>query len=93
MVTAAGVAVNHEGGNKNGASCRLLVGGTIVDGFEELFLAEFPDPGAKQAFSLTGGATVTAGAKAELQCEATFANGQVASPSMTATQVGELKAE
>jgi hypothetical protein len=36
---------------------------------------------------------VTAGATAELQCEATFANGQVVNPGITAIQVGELKTE
>jgi hypothetical protein len=92
VVTATGLAVNHEG-SAGGAGCRLLVGGTTVDATGELFLAAFPLPGAKQDFSLTGGATAAAGATAELQCEATFANGQVVNPGITAIQVGELKTE
>jgi hypothetical protein len=92
VVAATGLAVNHEG-SAGGAGCRLLVGGTTVDATGELFLASFPLPGAKQDFSLTGGATVAAGATAELQCEATFANGQVVNPGITAIQVGELKIE
>jgi hypothetical protein len=92
VVTASGLAVNHEG-SPNGAECRLLVGGTTVDASGEVFLATFPGPGAKQAFSLTGGATVTAGAVAEVQCEAALANGQVVNPAITAIQIGELKTE
>jgi hypothetical protein len=92
VVTASGLAVNHEG-SVNGAECRLLVGGTTVDASGEVFLASFPGPGAKQAFSLTGGATVTAGAVAEVQCEAALANGQVVNPAITAIQIGELKTE
>jgi hypothetical protein len=93
VVTASGQAVNHESSSGNGAECRLLVGGTPVDASGEIFLAEFPKPGAKQAVSLTGAATVADGATAELQCEATFANGQVVNPSITAIEVGELKTE
>jgi hypothetical protein len=92
VVTATGLAVNYQN-VAGGAGCRLLVGGTNVDASGELFLAAFPGPGAKQGFSLTGGAAVTAGATAELQCEATFANGQVVNPGITAIQVGELKTE
>jgi hypothetical protein len=92
VVTASGLAVNHES-SAQGAECRLLVGGTTVDASGEVFLASFPGAGAKQAFSLTGGATVTAGAVAEVQCEATLANGQVVNPAITAIQVGELKTE
>ena len=92
VVSATGQAVNHES-SAEGAECRLIVGGTPVDASGELFLAAFPQPGAKQAVSLTGGATVAAGATAELQCEATFANGQIVDPSITAIQVGELKTE
>ena len=92
VVTASGLAVNHEG-SVNGAECRLLVGGTTVDASGEVFLASFPGPGAKQPFSLTAGATVTAGAVAEVQCEAALANGQVVNPAITAIQVGELKTE
>jgi hypothetical protein len=92
VVTATGQAVNHESAAE-GAECRLLVGGTPVDASGETFLAAFPQPGAKQPVSLTGGATVTAGAAAELECEATFANGQVVDPAITAIQVGELKTE
>lgn len=92
VVTATGQAVNHES-SIEGAECRLLVGGTPVDASGELFLAKFPEPGAKQAVSLTGAATVADGATAELQCEATFANGQVVNPTITAIQVGELKTE
>jgi hypothetical protein len=92
VVTATGQAVNFETSD-NGAECRLLVGGTTVDASGEFFLAAFPDPGAKQALSLTGGATVTAGATAELQCEASLADGHVADPAITAIEVGELKTE
>jgi hypothetical protein len=92
VVSATGQAVNHEG-SAEGAECRLIVGGAPVDASGELFLAAFPQPGAKQAVSLIGGATVAAGAAAVLQCEATFANGQVVDPSITAIQVGELKTE
>jgi hypothetical protein len=89
VVSATGQAVNHES-SAQGAECRLLVGGTPVDASGELFLAAFPQPGAKQAVALTGGAIVAAATTAELQCEATFANGQIVDPAITAIQVGEL---
>lgn len=92
LVSATGQAVNHESA-ADGAECRLMVGGAPVDASGELFLAAFPQPGAKQAISLNGGATVAAGSTAELQCEATFANGQIVDPAITAIQVGELKTE
>jgi hypothetical protein len=92
VMTATGLAVNHEG-SVGGANCRLLAGGTTVDATGELFLASFPQPGAKQDFSLTGGAAVAGEATAELQCEATLANGQVVDPSISAIQVGELNVE
>ncbi|HEX4753474.1 MAG TPA: hypothetical protein VH268_11290, partial [Solirubrobacterales bacterium] len=92
VVTATGLADNFETTGV-GAECQLLVGGTAVDASGELLLAPFAQPGAHQAFSITGGTTVTAGAKAELQCQASFADGQVVDPSITAIQVGELKVE
>lgn len=91
-VTATGTAVNFEP-SAQGANCRVLVGGTTVAASGELFLAAFPQPGAKQALSLTGAATVSAGASAEFQCEGSSANGHVENPDMTAVQVGELKTE
>jgi hypothetical protein len=91
VVTATGLADNFEPTGV-GAECRILVGGTAVDS-GELLLAPFAQPGAHQAFSITGGSTVTAGGKAELQCQATLADGQVVDPSITAIQVGELKVE
>lgn len=92
VVTATGLADNHES-SAEGAECRLLVGGTTVDATGELFLASFAQPGAQQGVSLTGGATLTTAATADLQCQATFAAGQVVDPSISAIQVGELKVE
>jgi hypothetical protein len=91
VATATGLADNFETTGV-GAECRLLVGGTAVDS-GELFLAPFAQPGAHQNFSITGGATVTAGGKAEVQCRATHPDGQVVDPSISAIQVGELKVE
>lgn len=92
VVTATGLADNFES-SAVGAECRLLVGGTTVDASGEFVLTRFPEPGSKQPFSLSGGATVTAGGTAELQCEAALASGQVVNPGITAIQVGELKTE
>lgn len=92
VITASGVAVNHEG-TAEGAECRLLLGATTIDESGELFLAAFPGAGAKQAVSLTGGATAAAAGTVDLQCQATFANGQLVNPAITAIQVGALRTE
>jgi hypothetical protein len=92
VVTATGLANNTEPTDE-AAECQLLVGGTVVAATGEIFLALFHQPGAHAPFSLTGGATVTPGAKAELQCQSSGAGGNVADPGITAIQVGELKIE
>jgi hypothetical protein len=92
VVTATGLANNTEP-TAQAAECRLLVGGTVVAATGEIFLALFHQPGAHVPFSLTGGSTVTPGAKAELQCQASSAGGNVVGPGITAIQVGELKTE
>jgi hypothetical protein len=92
VVTATGLANNDEAGPE-AAECRLLVGGTIVGGTGEIFLAPFHQAGAHVPFSMTGGITVAAGGNAELQCESSAAGGNVVGPSITAIQVGELKVE
>jgi hypothetical protein len=92
VVTATGLANNSEP-TEEAAECRLLVGGTVVAATGEIFLALFHQPGAHAPFSLTGGATVTPGAKAELQCQSSGAGGNVVGPAITAIQVGELKTE
>ncbi len=91
-VTSTAQAVNFES-SAQGAECRLLVGTTTVDESGELFLAAFPQPGAKQPVALTGAATVAAPTTAELQCEAVFANGHVVNPAITAIEVDDVKTE
>jgi hypothetical protein len=90
VVTATGLANNVEG-SEEAADCRLLVGGTIVAGTGEIFLAPFHLAGSHAPFSLTGGAAVPSGGDAELQCESSAAGGNVVGPSITAIQVAELK--
>jgi hypothetical protein len=92
VVTATGLANNTEAATE-AAECRLLLGGTIVAATGEIFLAAFHLAGAHATFSLTGAATVTPGAKAELQCQSSAAGGNVGGPGITAIQVGELKTE
>jgi hypothetical protein len=92
VVTATGLANNDEG-SAQAAECRLLVGGTIIAGTGEIFLAPFHLAGSHVPFSMTGGITVTSGGNAELRCESSAAGGNVVGPSITAIQVGELKVE
>jgi hypothetical protein len=92
VVTATGLANNGEA-SAEAAECRLLVGGTIVAGTGEIFLAPFHQAGAHAPFSMTGGVTVVSGGGAELQCESSGAGGNVVRPSITAIQVAELKVE
>jgi hypothetical protein len=92
VVTADGLANNDEG-SAEAAECRLLVGGTIVAGTGEVFLAPFHQAGAHVPFSMTGGITVVSGGNAELRCESSGAGGNVVGPSITAIQVAELKVE
>jgi hypothetical protein len=92
VVTATGLFDNFESSGE-GAECRLLVGGTNVDESGELRLAPFAQTGSHLAFSVTGGATVAAGAEAELQCKATVAAGFTVKRGITAIQVSELKTE
>jgi hypothetical protein len=92
VVTATGLANNTES-SEQAADCRLLVGGTIVAGTGEIFLAPFHQAAAHAPFSLTGAAAVSAGGEAELQCESSAAGGNVDGPAITAIQVGELKVQ
>jgi Collagen triple helix repeat (20 copies) len=92
VVTATGLANNDEPGAE-AAECRLLVGGTIVAGTGEIFLAPFHQAGAHVPFSMTGGITVGSAGNAELRCESSGAGGNVVGPSITAIQVAELKVE
>jgi len=92
VVTATGLFDNLESSGV-GAECRLLVGGANVDESGEFLLAPFAQPGAHQAFSVTGGATVAAGAEAELQCQAAATGGFTLKRGITAIQVSELKTE
>jgi hypothetical protein len=92
VVTATGLANNDESSDE-AAECRLLVGGTIVAGTGEIFLAPFHQPGAHATIAMTGGVTVASGGNAELQCESSGAGGNVIGPSITAIQVAELKVE
>jgi hypothetical protein len=91
-VTATGLANNVEG-SEEAADCRLLVGGAIVAGTGEIFLAPFHQAGAHVPFSMTGGAAVASGGDVELQCESSAAGGNVVGPSITAIQVAELRVE
>jgi hypothetical protein len=90
VVTATGL-VNNDEGSAEAAECRLLVGGTIVAGTGEIFLAPFHQAGAHLPFSMTGAATLASGGDAQLQCESSAAGGNVVGPSITAIQVAELK--
>jgi hypothetical protein len=92
VVTATGLANNDEG-SEEAAECRLLVGGTIVAGTGEIFLAPFHQAGAHAPIAMTGAVTVASGGNAELQCESSGAVGNVIGPSITAIQVAELKVE
>src|SRR4051794_34765488 len=51
VVTATGLANNIEG-TVEAAECRLLIGGTIVAGTGEIFLAPFHQAGAHTPFSM-----------------------------------------
>jgi hypothetical protein len=92
VVTGTGLFDNFESSGE-GAECRLLVGGANVAESGELRLAPFAQTGSHLAFSVTGGATVAAGAEAELQCKATVAAGFTLKRAITAIQVSELKTE
>lgn len=90
VVTATGLENNSEP-TEEAAECRLLVGGTIVAGTGEIFLAPFHQAAAHAPFSITGGAAVAAGGEAELRCESSAAGGNVVGPSITAIEVADLK--
>jgi hypothetical protein len=92
VVTATGLLNNTES-TAEAAECRLLVGGTIVAGTAEIFLAPFHQVGAHATFSMTGAASTASGGNAELQCQSSAAGGNVVVPSVTAIEVGELKVE
>ena len=89
LVTATlGVDSNGTAGTTQTCTCRLAVGGTVVDEVE-LVLGGNATVNEKAAITLQGGRAITAAGSAELQCQSTGA-GSVANPSITAIQVATL---
>ena len=86
-VTATGVADGDSETVLTGATCRLVLGGTVIDRAD---MSVLPDgAGDKDAFSLNAAATLSAPGTAELQCS--FAeSGKVLSPSLVAIRVGSV---
>ncbi len=89
LVTATlGVDSNGTAGTTQTCTCRLAVGGTVVDQVE-LVLGGNATVNEKAAITLQGGRAITAAGNAELQCQSTGA-GSVMNPSITAIQVATL---
>jgi hypothetical protein len=88
LVTATlGVDSNAAAGTQT-CTCRLSVGGTVVDQVE-LVLGANAGVNEKAAITLQGGRALTAAGSADLQCQSTGA-GSVLNPSLTAIQVATL---
>jgi hypothetical protein len=89
LVTATlGVDSNGTAGTTQTCTCRLSVGGTVVDQVE-LVLGGNATVNEKAAITLQGGRAITAAGNADLQCQSTGA-GSVLNPSITALQVANL---
>jgi hypothetical protein len=89
LVTATlGVDSNGAAGTTQTCTCRLSVGGTVVDQVE-LVLGGNATVNEKAAITLQGGRAITAAGNADLQCQSTGA-GSVLNPSITALQVATL---
>jgi hypothetical protein len=89
LVTATlGVDSNGTAGTTQTCTCRLAVGGTVIDQVE-LVLGGNATVNEKAAITLQGGRAITAAGNAELQCQSTGA-GSVFNQSITAIQVAAL---
>jgi hypothetical protein len=89
LVTATlGVDSNGAAGTTQTCTCRLAVGGTVVDQVE-LVLGGNATVNEKAAITLQGGRAITAAGNADLQCQSSGA-GSVTNASISAIQVTTL---